>query len=151
VTTPQQQRLPEQPAGGTLADREARRADDGASSWPWVVLGAVAVLGLLLAGARLALRPPDGPEAVKAELERALRRTGRPPDPATTLAQLERRFHDEPDAVAYVRALRLGRYGSGDAAVTARQRRALRAELARGLGLTGRVRALLALPPRWPR
>lgn len=149
-TTPRLPSLPEQPAGGTLAD-EPEGPAGGGSAWPWILLGALAVAGLLLLGTRTALRAPEGPEAVKAELERALRRTGRPPEPATTLVQLERRFHDAPEAAAYVRALRLGRYGDGDARVTPSQRRALRAELARGLGAGGRLRALLALPPRWPR
>lgn len=141
-------RAPAAPARQGARSPLARQPGDG-SRWPALLgaLGAVAVLGggLLL---RRALRPPAGVEALLAELERALRRTGRPPSPRTTLGQLEHRFHDAPDAAAYVRAIRLARFGGEPPAVTPRQRRALRGELARGLGLSGRLRALFALPPR---
>jgi hypothetical protein len=45
----------------------------------------------------------------------------------------------------------MARYADGEATVTARQRRALRRELARNLGALGRLRALFALPPRFGR
>jgi hypothetical protein len=61
---------------------------------------------------------------------------------------LERRLHGSPDAEAYVRMLRLSRYGGDAAMPSAAQRRALRRELGRGLGFIGRIRALWALPPR---
>ncbi|MGZ4297670.1 MAG: hypothetical protein ACXVE4_10520, partial [Solirubrobacteraceae bacterium] len=82
------------------------------------------------------------------ELERALARTGRPVQDGVTLIGLERRLHSSPDAEAYVRALRLSRYGGGAGTPSSAQRRALRRELGRGLGFIGRVRALWALPPR---
>jgi hypothetical protein len=88
------------------------------------------------------------------ELERALARTGRPLRDGVTLAALERRFHDSPEAAAYIRALRLSRYGVGngtDGTPTASGRRALRAQLRAELGATGWLRALWALPPRPPR
>jgi hypothetical protein len=75
-------------------------------------------------------------------------RTGRPLTEDVTLAALERRFADAPGAAAYVRALRLNRYGAAGGPPTAAQRRALRRQLAFGLGAIGRVRALWALPPR---
>ncbi len=83
-----------------------------------------------------------------AELERALARTGRPLQDGVTLVGLERRLHSSPDAEAYVRTLRLSRFGSAAGAPNAIQRRALRRELGRGLGFIGRMRALWALPPR---
>ncbi|HEY4280502.1 MAG TPA: transglutaminase-like domain-containing protein [Conexibacter sp.] len=158
------------PAGGTVTPfrapvvprrlpplRQAPRRDSGVaapvadngSSFPWIPVIVIAVLAAAALAALLwTLRAPVGEEALLAELERALRRTGRPPKPKTTLLQLEHRFHDSPEAAAYVRAVRMARYAEGEATVTARQRRALRAELARGLGQLGRIRALFALPPR---
>jgi hypothetical protein len=67
-----------------------------------------------------------------------------------TLAALERRFADSPEAVGYVQALRLLRYGNGAAPPTPAGRRAVRAQLHAGLGHAGRLRALWALPPRLP-
>jgi protein-glutamine gamma-glutamyltransferase len=83
-----------------------------------------------------------------AELERALRRGGRPAAPATTLRGLERRFGSDPDAVGYLRALADRRFGLAGGGPSAAQRRGLRRALARGLGPGGRLRALWALPPR---
>lgn len=152
LTSPSLPNLPARRDAGTPASARAaaQRPSDGGSPWPLIVaaLGGLALLGgggVLL---RRGLRPPVGAAALLAELERALRRTGRSPHPDTTLAQLEQRFHDAPDAAAYVRAIRLARFGGGEPVVTPRQRRALRAELARGLGVGGRLRALAALPPR---
>ncbi|HEY2200410.1 MAG TPA: hypothetical protein VGH56_00875, partial [Solirubrobacteraceae bacterium] len=100
----------------------------------------------------VALQRLAGAEARRAdllaELERALARTGRPLHDGMTLAALERRLHSAPDAEAYVRTLRLARYGAGASPPSAIQRRALRRELGRGLGFIGHVRALWALPPR---
>jgi hypothetical protein len=67
-----------------------------------------------------------------------------------TLAGLERRVRGRAEAEAYIRTIRLIRFGIGGEQIpTLRQRRALRAELRAGLGLGGAVRALWALPPRW--
>jgi len=145
---PQRRELPAQAAGSAGRAAPARPADDG-SSFPVALVAVLAAVVLGgLAALRRALRPPRGTDALLAELRRALRRTGRPPEPRLTLLQIERRLHDAPDAAAYVRAIRLARYGDGEAVVTNRQRRALRAELARNLGAAGRLRALVALPPR---
>lgn len=127
-------------------------AGDGDEGGGGLPLGAV-IAGLLAlaAGAGWLLwwtRPSLDGEALLGELRQALGRTGRPPERRTTLLQLERRLHDSPDAAAYVRAIRLARYAGEPPHVTAAQRRALRGELARNLGLGGRLRALLALPPR---
>jgi protein-glutamine gamma-glutamyltransferase len=117
---------------------------------------ALGVLGVLAVGAggwllwRRRRRRAGTPEAAVAvaELERALRRTRHHPDPGTTLRALEERFSRSPSAAGYVRAVRDLRYGGRPAAPTPAQRRGLRAELARGMGLTGRLRAWWALPPR---
>jgi hypothetical protein len=110
--------------------------------------GALALALLTVFAVRL--RRPSSVEADRllAELERALSRSGRPLAPGATLAQLEHTFRSAPAAAAYVRALRLARYGSAAEPPTAAGRRAVRARLAAGLGISGRVRALWALPPR---
>jgi hypothetical protein len=84
-----------------------------------------------------------------AELEWALRAVGRPVSTGTTLQQIERRLGGHsPEAGAYLRSLVAGRYAPAPAPPSRTGRRALRRALAQGLGLTGRVRALWALPPR---
>ena len=67
--------------------------------------------------------------------------------PTRRCASSTRRF-DGTEAAAFVRALRMGRYGWDDRAPTRAARRALRRELGEGLGFGGRLRALWALPPR---
>jgi transglutaminase-like putative cysteine protease len=118
------------------------------------IVAAVLVLVSGLGGAAAVLRrrrqtrePPSSDELL-AELERALRRTSLPLAPAMTLAQLERKFRRSPGAAGYVRAIARARYGAPRDPPTRAQRRALRAQLADGRGLLGRLRALWALPPR---
>jgi hypothetical protein len=67
-----------------------------------------------------------------------------------TLRQLERRLGLSGDAAGYLRAVSAGRYGPGGAMPTTEQRRALRRELASGLGFAGRLRTWWALPPKTP-
>ncbi len=147
--------------GDPRSDPAARRpagstpADDGVAGW--ALTAGLLALGALVAGG-LALRRGRGPERpdedpALAELERALRRTGRAPPAATTLSALERRLATAPSAAAYVAAVRARRFAGGGPPPSAAQRRALRAELGRGLGPTGRLRAIWALPPwtPWPR
>ncbi|HEY2637650.1 MAG TPA: transglutaminase-like domain-containing protein, partial [Solirubrobacteraceae bacterium] len=117
----------------------------GVPAWLLVVGGLL--LAGLAAGSAVLVRRREPVEGDVAELRRALRRCGRSPAPELTLSELERRLRGAPDAAAYVRALREAHYGYGVRA-SAAQRRALRHELGRGLGLLGRVRALWALPPR---
>jgi hypothetical protein len=121
-----------------------------AAGTPAPVYLAVAVLLVIAAfAAAAAVRlGAAGGDRPLAELERALARAGRPLAPGTTLAQLEHRVRSSPDAAGYVRALRMARYGGVAEMPTAAQRRALRARLAEGLGWSGRLRALWALPPR---
>jgi hypothetical protein len=84
-----------------------------------------------------------------AELERALARSGRPISTGVTLAELERRFRTSPDAAAYIHAIRMARFAGDGGAPTTDQRRALRGQLRAGLGMSGLLRGLWALPPRW--
>ena len=141
--------------GGDLpADpgRPGAAPEDG-TSWLPIVLAVLAAAALASGGWllwRRRRRRAGAPEAaiVVAELERALRRARRHPGPGTTLRALEERFARSPAAAGYVRAVRDLRYGGRPAAPTAAQRRGLRAELARGMGMTGRLRAWWALPPR---
>jgi transglutaminase-like putative cysteine protease len=120
----------------------------GSGLSPWLAIPALVVLAALGRLAWILLHPVGGTEQLLAELGRAMARTGRPLSDDVTLATLEHRFADSPAAAGYVRSLRLARYGAADAPPTATQRRALRRQLAFGLGASGRLRALWALPPR---
>jgi transglutaminase-like putative cysteine protease len=131
---------------------ETAAAGGGPPWWVWGGGGLALVLVtgwvvLVLRGPR-ALRALSPEDRAIAELEAALRRSGRPAPMGTTLRQLEKRLGGEPDVTAYLRALSDGRYGGTPVAPTVAQRRALRRALAQGLGPTGRLRALWALPPR---
>jgi len=114
-------------------------------------LGGLALAGLAataVARRRLVVRGATPLERAVLELEAAFRRSGRPTPPGTTLAQLEGRLRGSTEAVAYVRGLRRARYGAGGEGPTTAGRRAVRRELADGLGWSGRLRALWAMPPR---
>jgi hypothetical protein len=131
-------------------DPRARLAAQDGPNWTLIAtLGVVALL--LLAGAVVVSRRgrlPGGPLAPEvAELQRALHRTGRTPAPATTLNALERTLGGSDAALGYLRAVRAHRYGGAPSGPTAAHRRALRRELASGLGLGGRLRAWWAVPP----
>lgn len=103
-------------------------------------------LGVLVGLARRRSQPSA--ERLVRELERAFERCGRPLRAGATLRGLEQRFRDSAAAVRYVRALRLARFADRGELPSGSDRRAVRAELAAGLGPTGRLRALWALPPR---
>ncbi len=144
-------------AGGARAQKPATTrpavgADEGVH-WP-------ALFGLLAAGALLVLtvavvlrarrrrrahRPHADP--MLEELQRALRRSGREPARATTLQRLESALGSSAGAGSYVRAVRDARFAGTGGGPTRSDRRALRAALAHGLGLRGRVRAWWAVPP----
>jgi len=111
-------------------------------------LVAAAVGALALAVPRRRRRGGAPRDPYVAELERALRGTGRPAPHGTTLQALERRLAGRPGAAAYLRALQAYRFAEAAPAPTPTQRRGLRRALSRGLGLRGRARALWALPPR---
>jgi hypothetical protein len=142
--------LAHDPLAGATTRTGAGSAGGGGGWWAWALL-ALAGLGLPLAGV-VALRrrgdPRSGVERSIAELDAALRRSGRPQPTGTTLRQLERVLGGDPEATAYLRALSASRYGPATALPTPAQRRAMRRALASGLGLRGRVRAWWALPPR---
>jgi hypothetical protein len=131
--------------------RQAVPVDD-APWWrlPLAIAGAV----LLAAGAwwtlRRRRRRRRAPAAALTELERALRRTRRQPEPPTTLRALEASLAGVPAAAAYVRAIREARFAGRPAAPTSSERRALRSALAHGRGPAGRLRAWWALPPTRP-
>jgi transglutaminase-like putative cysteine protease len=125
--------------------------DDGPS--PWVLAGGlVAVVGLAGAAAvvvrrRRGGRRDPGGDPWLAELERALRRTGRGPGPRDTLRDLERELAGDPAARGYLQALSRRRFGRGGPPPTREQRAALRRALAAGRRRRTVVRAWLALPP----
>jgi transglutaminase-like putative cysteine protease len=135
--------------GDPLAERGAGVpvAPESGPWWriPLIVIGALALLGLLALAVR---RWRRGAPPALSELERALRRTRREPAPGTTLHALEARFAQTPAAAGYVRALRESRYRDAPGHPTRAQRRGLRSELGRGGGIVGRLRAWWALPPR---
>ncbi len=111
-----------------------------------------AVLGAALVAAALLVfvvrrRTPTSAARLVAELERAFVRCGRPLGPDATLRGLEHRFRSSAPAARYVRALRLARFAGTAELPLSDERRAVRAELATGLGPMGRLRALWALPP----
>ncbi len=115
----------------------------------WVVIAPVALVLAALLGLLWLRRFATGSsDDLLVELERALRRSGRPVADGVTLAALERQLYGSPDASAYIRTLRLRRYGDARAVPTGSQRRALRAALAGGRGAFRRLRAWWALPPR---
>jgi len=131
--------------GGGAAAREAAEAGGG---WPPLLPVAALAAALVLLLAALEVRRRAATAGVEdravAELVTALRRTGRRVPPGTTLGQLEARLGGS----AYVRALQAARYAGRAGAPSAADRRALRRDLAAGLGVAGRLRALWALPPR---
>ena len=125
--------------------------EEGGPAWWWFALAGLLLLSLAAWALLRRRRRSEGPVAeldrAVRELEAALRRSGRPWTVGTTLQQLEQRLGRTPEAAAYLRALRAGRFAPTATAPTAGGRRALRRELASGRGPRGRLRALWALPP----
>ena len=122
---PARRRAADLGGGGALDPRAGTAATDGP---PWALYvgggGARRAAAGRVARSRscIAAATP-GPLL---ELERALRRTRRMPNPGATLQALEASFDRSPDAAGYVRALREQRYsGRGDAPTSA-QRSGLR-------------------------
>ncbi len=142
--------FPRSQSGPGGASTGAGAEDGGISTW-WLappLLLAAAGGAWWLARRRWRSRPVGGRlERLVAELEAALRRLGRPATEGMTLQQVEAGLRRTPQAAAYVRALRAGRYSPAATLPTPAQRRALRSALARDGGPFGRIRALLALPP----
>jgi hypothetical protein len=147
-------RNPRPKATGSAAAPKKPAAKHGSGLGAGLVLTGLLALVVIGGGIALAVREARRrrgqreSDRVLAELERALRRTGRALEPATTLREVERRFAKaSPGAAGYVRAVRDLRYDEAAAPPTADQRRALRQELARGLGPVGRARSWWAVPP----
>jgi transglutaminase-like putative cysteine protease len=140
----------DRPGDGPGGQAAAGGQDGGPDPVVVGVLGLLAA-GLVGGGARAVVRRgrvpggPLGPDV--AELQRALHRTGRTPPPSTTLASLEASLGGSRAARAYLSAVRRRRFAGRGQGPTAAERRALRHELAAGLGLRGRLRAWWALPP----
>ncbi len=143
---------------GQSGDRPFAAGDPGANlaqedkGGGWKLPVGVALAALLLSIGSVVLwrrRVPFvalAPEL--AELQRALRRSGRDPAPGVTLARLEKVLGGSDAAAAYVRAVRDQRYAHRAPGPTRAQRRALRRQLASGLGVRGTLRAWWALPPK---
>ena len=134
-------------SGDVPSRRSSRLRGQGTPWWQLALLGAAALAVAALAAWLVVRRRRALPLADVQVLERALRRARRAPAPGTTLRALEGWFAGAPAAAGYVRAVREQRYRGRPAHPTAAQRRALRAELARGAGPLGRLRAWWALPP----
>jgi transglutaminase-like putative cysteine protease len=129
------------------------RRHHGASALPVAGIAVIVLLvglgaGGVVAGTRRRKRGPPSSDELLAELERALRRCRLTLTPATTLAELERRFRGSAEAAQYVRAVGRARYADTGEPPTGAQRRAMRAQLAERHGTFGRLWALWALPPR---
>jgi transglutaminase-like putative cysteine protease len=148
----------------TVAGIVGREPEDGGGPWSAILTVLLAAVGLaLLAGVALAaaygirtvrtrsLGPDELAAAQARELERALPRLGFPVPEGTTLLGLERRHANRRAVARYIEGLRSGRYRPGGRGPGARERSALRRELAADRGLGGRLRALLAIPPGAPR
>ncbi|HXO10424.1 MAG TPA: transglutaminaseTgpA domain-containing protein, partial [Solirubrobacteraceae bacterium] len=161
VTTPSQLRSlpgavpgasgsPAAKAGSAPAATTAVHHGSGGGVSVLPIVAALAVVAAIALALRTLMRPARSTEVLLDELERAMARTGRPLGPGVTLAGLEHRYRESPAAAAYIRSLRMERYGGDGGRRGRRGRGALRQQLRRDLGLAGRLRALWALPPRFP-
>jgi transglutaminase-like putative cysteine protease len=134
---------------GVGSARATRTRAGGGEAWALLV---TLVASLLLLAAITVFwfsrRGPVTPAELLVELERAYARCGRPLPSGTTLATLEIRLADSPQAAAYVRSLRVARYGSGADVRPPVGRWAVRRRLRDGLGPMGWLRSFAALPPR---
>jgi transglutaminase-like putative cysteine protease len=133
---------------GASAAAAGNQGSGGGVPLPALLAGLAFLVAAGVLAVRAALRPVPSSEQLVAELERALSRSGRPLHTGVTLHGLEQRFRSSPEAAAYVRALRMARFAGDVRLPRPAQRRALRAQLAFGLGPVGRLRAWWALPPR---
>ena len=135
--------------GDGVASEDGAAAGGGPPLWLFVPLALVVAGGAAFFVLRARRRRPDDPvDRAILELVTALRRSGREPSGGMTLLELERRLGLSEEAAGYLRAISAGRYAPRPLAPTNAQRKALRRELALGLGYAGRVRTFWALPPR---
>jgi transglutaminase-like putative cysteine protease len=135
-------------AGAHDSGHKGAAKASGSPAAALIVLPALALVLLAALGVVWFRGGRAGVEQLVSELERALARSGRPASGGLTLHALERRFRESPAAARYLRRLRLARYGAVSELPNGLERRALRAQLAVGLGVTGRLRAWWALSPR---
>jgi protein-glutamine gamma-glutamyltransferase len=152
--------LPAQPGGNLTLRRSAPAGSGSSGSVPWLVPVTIGLLALGGVGAMAAralrnrrLTAVALIQAQLRELDAALRRLRSRPPGGTTLLALERRLAvvAGPASASYAAKLRAARYAAGrDSPPTPGERRAVRRELASGLGLRGRLRGLLAMPPGGP-
>lgn len=124
------------------------------ASWIWApILAGLLAGGLALRRRAVRRRAPGGADAPLREVTEALKRVRSWNVRGSTLLALERRLEAEvgPGSAAYLAKLRAIRYVPGQHPPPApSDRRVLRRELSAGLGLRGRLRGLLAIPPRRP-
>ena len=99
-----------------------------------IAAGLVGLLVIAFVAAKLWPRREPNLDELMRELERALRRSGRPLQGGVTLAGLEERFRGSPLAASYIRMLRLARFADQTDLPDSEQRRALRSQLGAGLG-----------------
>jgi len=141
----------DRPFAGDGSGADVPTADQG-TDWKLPAGAALAVVLLSIGGVVMWRRRVPfvalAPEL--AELQRALHRSGREPAPSVTLARLEKLLGGSDTAAAYVRAVRDQRFAPDAPGPSGAQRRALRRQLAAGLGWAGIVRAWWALPPVLP-
>jgi transglutaminase-like putative cysteine protease len=152
--------LPPQPGGDLTLRRHAQPGADSSPSPLWLlalVAVALALAGGLALGARAlrsrSLSPGELADAQLRELDSALARLRSPAAGGTTLLVLERRLAlvGGPASSGYAAKLREARYAPGHRQPpTAAERGRLRRELTAGLGMSGRLRGLLAIPPGGP-
>ena len=157
-TAPEQTGAAPGPSIGTSAPATVA-SEGGGGPWPAILLAAAALIacGCIAVGVvswRRRQRLLDGSagEDQLAEFRAALGRLGWRLGPGTTLLAIERRATGFARAGIrdYAARLRAHRYAPGSApAPGPGERRALRRAL-RGDSLTGRIRALLAVPPGGP-
>jgi hypothetical protein len=126
--------------------------ETGGGGWKLPLAIGLIVIGVGLVGLVLWRRraPLAAVEPELAELQTALRRSGRHPAPDVTLSRLEGLLGGGEAVAAYLRAVRDRRFGRRAQAPTRSQRRALRRALGAGLGVRGAVRSYWALPPALP-
>ncbi len=137
--------------GDRLSDPGAGGAANAAGRSLWVPVVGILMSALVGLGLVVLRRGRDRRSAVApelAELERALRVSGRRVGAGVTLAELERQLALSAEAGGYLRAIASQRFGVAGRPPTERERRAMRRDLASGLGRSGLLRAWWAMPPR---
>lgn len=134
------------PVGPGASDEDAGGGLPRAAAAGLVVVALLTVVISLLVARRRRARARAPVQAALDDLERALRRIGRPLPPQTTLGALAESLTGSAGE-PYVRALEDARYADARRGPDARERAGLRRALAARGGRLGRLRAWWALPP----